>query len=602
MLAATLHDDLIRLGSVRCRGGRDAIRERLRLEAAMAGVTASSCGLPGRALLFVRRLAPSASLRHGFADAVRSDLMRTLQHAQRPWVQSDAAVAEAVLFLDEAELAACLVRDWLRGRVADAWWWRTLLGASSVNDWLRRHVYARGDVFAATTELSTGFRGAAAWYARITPAEAAQAWTALSFAYGVTTDGEPPTELPRGKGSDDRKRRAHRDGEQRRHSVDTALATLLEIAPEIVSADLHVVQRRLLATSLTIRRRLQWARSDSFALALHAIGTHKEGLLHEMARVTSQRPWIDSTNFASAAHRSKLPRVPENLRVLVEPTMTTHAGDAMTAPGSAFAAPASAGARPDRQADSGPSSEPERTSSTQRRERAPRRRATISDARNPARSASVAPSLATPSRDEPTQRVDALIETPASVTRPPESPLLTRAMQTSFGGVFYLLNVALALGLYADFTAPRGRNLDLSPWDFLAAIGRRWFGSEFRKDAIWRLLAELADHPPRMRPERGFKPPQAPAATDRRERTHVAWFKQLLESLQERLVLALGTCDSKDVPERVCRHDAHIYMSASAIDVHLSLSGLPIEIRRAGLDRDPGWIPAAGRAVRFHFS
>jgi hypothetical protein len=28
---------------------------------------------------------------------------------------------------------------------------------------------------------------------------------------------------------------------------------------------------------------------------------------------------------------------------------------------------------------------------------------------------------------------------------------------------------------------------------------------------------------------------------------------------------------------------------------------LPLQIRFAGLDRDPGWVPAAGRFITFHF-
>jgi len=32
-----------------------------------------------------------------------------------------------------------------------------------------------------------------------------------------------------------------------------------------------------------------------------------------------------------------------------------------------------------------------------------------------------------------------------------------------------------------------------------------------------------------------------------------------------------------------------------------ALAGLPIELRIAGLDRDPSWVPAAGRFINFHF-
>lgn len=585
MLAANLHDDLIRLGSVRCRGGRDAIRERLRLEAAMASLTASSCGLPGQALLFVRRLAPGVPLRPGFADTVRSELISTLQHARRPWLQSDGA-AEAVLFLDEAELAACLVRDWLRGRVADAWWWRTLLGAGSVNDWLRRHVYARGDVFAAATERSTEFHGAAAWYARIDLAEAARAQAALSFAYGVSTGDERPIEPPSAARANGRAEHADRRGRQSRDALDDEVATLWETAPEIASCNLDVVQHRLLATSLAIRRRLQWARSASFARALHALETRREAMLHTAARHKSRSPQSESPSRRSA-RGPDASRVPVNLRVPVERAMTARAADPVKPPRQARAIPAPAVASPGPRTNAQSASESERAASTQRA-RASRRPAVISVAQPAVRSASAAASLAMPLLDEPKEGVGAAIEIPAAVTRRPELPLLTRATQTRFGGIFYLLNVALALGLYCDFTAPRGPNLGLSPWDFLSAAGSRWFGAAFRRDALWKVLAGLAGHAPRMRPERAVMPPRELA--------------RLLGSMQERLVLALGTCDSKAVRDRVCRHDAHIYMSAAALDVHLSLSGLPIEIRCAGLDRDPGWIPAAGRSVRFHFA
>jgi hypothetical protein len=44
-----------------------------------------------------------------------------------------------------------------------------------------------------------------------------------------------------------------------------------------------------------------------------------------------------------------------------------------------------------------------------------------------------------------------------------------------------------------------------------------------------------------------------------------------------------------------------VHISPSHVDVVLSLAELPVEIRLAGLDRDPGWIPAAGRYLAFHF-
>jgi hypothetical protein len=42
-------------------------------------------------------------------------------------------------------------------------------------------------------------------------------------------------------------------------------------------------------------------------------------------------------------------------------------------------------------------------------------------------------------------------------------------------------------------------------------------------------------------------------------------------------------------------------VSSARLDIVLSLDELPIEIRLSGLDRTPGWIPAARRFVAFHF-
>jgi acetyl/propionyl-CoA carboxylase alpha subunit len=56
-----------------------------------------------------------------------------------------------------------------------------------------------------------------------------------------------------------------------------------------------------------------------------------------------------------------------------------------------------------------------------------------------------------------------------------------------------------------------------------------------------------------------------------------------------------------DATEFVFRIPARVALTATRVDVFYSLNRHPIEIRLAGLDRDPGWVPAAGRFVAFHF-
>ena len=51
----------------------------------------------------------------------------------------------------------------------------------------------------------------------------------------------------------------------------------------------------------------------------------------------------------------------------------------------------------------------------------------------------------------------------------------------------------------------------------------------------------------------------------------------------------------------MCAHPARIQLTPVHLDIYLALAELPIAIRLAGLDRDPGWVPSAGRSLAFHF-
>jgi len=95
---------------------------------------------------------------------------------------------------------------------------------------------------------------------------------------------------------------------------------------------------------------------------------------------------------------------------------------------------------------------------------------------------------------------------------------------------------------------------------------------------------------------RGRLPPR-PAA-----RRHVdRWFARLGAYARARLRLALPSEPGTDPVARFLRLAATITTTPTAIDVEFELADLPIEVRVAGLDRDPGWLPAAGRSIRFHF-
>ena len=76
------------------------------------------------------------------------------------------------------------------------------------------------------------------------------------------------------------------------------------------------------------------------------------------------------------------------------------------------------------------------------------------------------------------------------------------------------------------------------------------------------------------------------------------WVGWMAGYLRARLVHALGR---KDAVALLCRRPARVVLTLTHVDVTFALDHHPIELRMAGLDRDLGWIPAAGRYVAFHF-
>ena len=153
-------------------------------------------------------------------------------------------------------------------------------------------------------------------------------------------------------------------------------------------------------------------------------------------------------------------------------------------------------------------------------------------------------------------------------------------VRTPLAGAFLLLNVALELGLYPDFTRPRERGLELSPWLWLAHTAAQLAGAPDAREPLWPLLAALAGEDGELRPGRA---PELRTTTRR---------------IARRLDLALGRRASA---RRVVRRPGEVHAGPARVDVVFPLAAADVSIRMCGLDRDPGWIPAAGRDIRFHY-
>lgn len=211
---------------------------------------------------------------------------------------------------------------------------------------------------------------------------------------------------------------------------------------------------------------------------------------------------------------------------------------------------------------------------------------------------------------------------------------------TRFGGLLFLINALISLGLYPDFTRPLDPRIAPSPSWLLARIGLAWFGKRFARDPLRAWLAKRAvggDLPQLWRVDplwgeaaqrllhfghdrhactwdrRGFlaavrplrpRDRLLPSASPRAARAlrglpvdAEPWLAGLLSYLGWRLAAA-------GVSRRDLCLAAELVTGETEDDIILrtSLAELPIALRLAGLDRDPGWLPAEGCNMRFEFA
>ena len=82
----------------------------------------------------------------------------------------------------------------------------------------------------------------------------------------------------------------------------------------------------------------------------------------------------------------------------------------------------------------------------------------------------------------------------------------------------------------------------------------------------------------------------------------VRWLALALPFIRHRLRLALRA--PADEPEALldCLSlPAALHLSRMHVDLVVPLERVALPARRAGLDRDPGWLPLFGRIITFHF-
>src|SRR3989442_1090009 len=104
----------------------DALALRHSVERAFGGRTLQPSGVAPHVIVCVRHLRMLTPIgATAWADTLDREMQRLVAGAVRPFRDAVPANASVIVFADEAELLACLARDWRRGD-GGAWWWRAL--------------------------------------------------------------------------------------------------------------------------------------------------------------------------------------------------------------------------------------------------------------------------------------------------------------------------------------------------------------------------------------------------------------------------------------------------------------------------------------------
>jgi hypothetical protein len=505
-----------------------------------------------------------------FADTISAELDCALANAVID--PAPGASARAYRFTTRTTLAIWLLGTWLRGggtNAADAAEAVVHLSGGSAIGWARRDLFGDGRALPAVFAGLAGQGLAAALLARIDPIDVARIERALAASHGL-----PPAMSPAAHGP---------------------------------------LARTALPPAALPTAVITTVKPDSIAIAVAATAAALRAAGNDLAELGPAHAAL----LVAIVHLDSNPAVPRMALAIA-------AGAAIAAV--AGGQPTGATERPPEPAAAAP---PNVAAALQPyRDRAPSRVAR----RGPHHAhGSAADTLTTPMR-----------EPPLASQQP--APIMSVGFASDFAGLFFLLNAFLAMGLYPDFTRPADQGLALAPTRLLDRLALQWFGRRYRDDHLHRVLASADDDPlvpARWRvvpawlaafPEAAIGPT---VATSRyRTRWHPAGFPmadvplrtrdvrrrpqsgtrlhyaRLPSAQQQRWLACLALyldarirrasddpglgLNSLAIPGR-CR------IGAQRIDIDLALADLPLPLRLAGLDRDPGWLPAEGRSIALHF-
>ncbi len=532
--------------------------------------------LPESASLFIRKLDdPSPGLLE--LEAIDSRATQTWRRsfhsrfaqlatsAVRPALGPVSSSAESVVFLDYSELLACLTADWCNGFVGARWWWHTFLKRGDIERVIKQFWKEKIEYVPAALQQLAKKRVLVEFVASLSDSETRELVVRIAdrFALPAIRRVVESFEQELVETRDDFS--VASESVLVKEAQVRSVAPWRFVVPEADTPRLRPVHQLFLGVALMIRRAPAQVRARSFAREVERWQTVVSPTFSAVVDEEVPR----AVEVVEESEEQLLP-----IEVVAEERVNTDETDQERIEVVEMEVAREVSARTEAPR---PGAQP---------------RARVVDSPVEARVSGEALVLETPRSTEVIVE-DFVEELEESLT-----------IETELGGFFYLINLAIFLEIYSDFTNPVETFTDLNIWDFVALVGNELNEHQNEEDPIWSLLANLAGYKDFSR--KGAKTQRKTSGSRRselcvfaplREKTLI-WLSHLLPFLRARLRRALNTPDFATV---LCRHRARVTLTATHIDVFFSLSELPIEIRLSGLDRDPGWVPAAGRFIAFHF-
>jgi hypothetical protein len=685
--------------------GRDPINARLDWGRVLSSADLHPASLPDENILCVKKLvaiAPSP-MHQRFIDTdwqqlVRGSLSDMAARAERLSAANPASDADAIIFLNLSALMACLARDWCAGNVRARWWWRALLRNDDTfwTTWVKNPEH----IPAAMTHLARA-NGLIEFAAAITEPEARTLTRRVVEAFALHTLGEVfEWSMAQETSTQDQPERSKTNQVWRGADLE-ALSTQVsapwqEVLPGPAANSLPLPQQLFVGLVLMIHRAPSLVRTQRFALDVAR--WHRQQLQAESELIEADRSDAQARSSRVAQVRDLAsPEVREAPIEIVsnqdQKELAAKSELSQSGPNGTdhFEHVAATGSEIHDLSNSGLGSIEVPEASAEQTVQNPPPILTYELLSDLPKERSITPpqpaAIVSEHEIDEVRFVsteyeveDLTVLAEAHVESMTSPSLETEAfadveIETNLGGFFYLINFALHLDLYGDFTRPAEAGIELNIWDFVSLIGSELTGDMFGTDPIFDLLAMLAGREQQAPAGENFEPSddwripvewlsafdakgvwtwnviddrlrvchangfqvvdlriesseveaqltrelepyrnlfvgikQTDLQNDaancelRTSRAVQLWLSRLMPYLRARLRAALGAGAPEDLGPYVCRQNAVVRASEMRVDVFFNLCDHPIELRLAGLDRNPGWVPAAGRFISFHYN